>query len=900
MIDYYGKDAIFKTMKRDNITSEEAINSLIKKPIDKLLLSPIELNSFCNITSTKIDEIFPESSKPKYLLFIERNNLNYFYKREITSGSCSYCNKEGKLIYSCSCNKAFYCSKKCKSKHFSKHYPSCINICLEPSFNKKNIFSVESICGLKNLGNTCYMNTALQCINSCWELTNFFLRKNFEEKINKSNPLGYKGVLCKSYGNLLQHLWYGTSPVYSPDIFLSIISDINSTFSGRQQQDAHEFLNFLIDGLHEDLNLVVDKPSINEDKTKNVKTKAIIEWLNFKRRNQSVLIKLFYGQFLSKITCPNPKCQDVMNKFEPFMSVSVPLTSDNKKTDIICYFLFYNMKIKPIKIEMYFNSNCTIMALRNKISKIFNIHPFSFVVCKLDETGELKYILNHTQLISTTSEAKNKNEKPYFLLQIDPNIFFNTKYNEYKNLNRYRRDKFEKLNDDVLKKEDILQKIFYTEDETGTPDQDKNLISYYQPISDEESVLSGKNTNKIEQPKFGNIIVEKYGLSEKFILVPLFINYYDKDYFHSPKFFMITRILFIKKSKTCEDIHRMVFDIFRDLINMVEEEDNNGNDFEDYFNKLKSDMKKQNYEINDTFEFQEEREYPYRLRYINNSSKSNKKHNRLNKLFPYSDKKLSEFIDELYPLNALNKQVDGTYFFLNENQRNLINNLNKDFQLEMTWLPQYRVKLYKIMNDFEELKFTPVKPVEKTRIELTECFEYFMNWEKLENYSYKCEACKTSETPLKKIQIYKCPFYLIIHLKRFVDEKAKINTEVNFPIRGLNLKDYIVDENDTIEKIYDLTGIMYHTGNLQYGHYYAACYNIKHRRWFLYNDDVVKEIKESDIAIKDAYVLFYRRRGLESMVDLEKIYMKKFKDYNNKISEIKKNAKKRNKAQTKQ
>ena len=44
--------------------------------------------------------------------------------------------------------------------------------------------------------------------------------------------------------------------------------------------------------------------------------------------------------------------------------------------------------------------------------------------------------------------------------------------------------------------------------------------------------------------------------------------------------------------------------------------------------------------------------------------------------------------------------------------------------------------------------------------------------------------------------------------------------------------------------------------------------------------------------MKDAYVLFYRRRGLESMVDLEKIYMKKFKDYTNKIATIKKNAKK--------
>ena len=80
-----------------------------------------------------------------------------------------------------------------------------------------------------------------------------------------------------------------------------------------------------------------------------------------------------------------------------------------------------------------------------------------------------------------------------------------------------------------------------------------------------------------------------------------------------------------------------------------------------------------------------------------------------------------------------------------------------------------------------------------------------MNWEKLENYNYKCEVCKSTETPLKKIQIYKCPYYFIIHLKRFIDEKSKINTEVNFPIRALNLKDYIVDENDKIEKIYDLT-----------------------------------------------------------------------------------------------
>ena len=102
----------------------------------------------------------------------------------------------------------------------------------------------------------------------------------------------------------------------------------------------------------------------------------------------------------------------------------------------------------------------------------------------------------------------------------------------------------------------------------------------------------------------------------------------------------------------------------------------------------------------------------------------------------------------------------------------------------------------------------------------------------------------------------------------------------------------VIHNLQTFEKIYDVFGIMYHTGNLQYGHYYAICYNIKHKKWLLYNDDKVSEIKESDIHMKDAYVLFYRRRGLESMVDLEKIYMKKFKDYTNKIATIKKNAKK--------
>jgi hypothetical protein len=200
---------------------------------------------------------------------------------------------------------------------------------------KQDLSEEDGSCGsvgLRNLGNTCYMNSMLQCLNAAEPLRRFMqVGEEVEKHINTKNALGTGGQLATAYSALVSEMWSGQFKTVAPSEFKETIGQFAPQFAGFNQQDSMELFNYLLDNLHEDLNRVIDKPyteQVDDEGQSDVEL-AGEAWRRFKLRNDSIVVDSLMGQFRSHLTCP--ECKSESRKYDTYSSVALPLPSTTSK-----------------------------------------------------------------------------------------------------------------------------------------------------------------------------------------------------------------------------------------------------------------------------------------------------------------------------------------------------------------------------------------------------------------------------------------------------------------------------------------------------------------------------------------------------------------------------------------
>lgn len=119
------------------------------------------------------------------------------------------------------------------------------------------------------------------------------------------------------------------APSLTPKTFKDSIGKFNDHFQGNEQHDAQELLAFLLGGLSEDLNRIMDKPYIEapDSDGRPDSELADIWWSNHLKREMSIIVAIFTGQYKSLLTCRSCKYESA--RFEPFSFLQLPLPEDD-------------------------------------------------------------------------------------------------------------------------------------------------------------------------------------------------------------------------------------------------------------------------------------------------------------------------------------------------------------------------------------------------------------------------------------------------------------------------------------------------------------------------------------------------------------------------------------------
>eukprot|EP00002_Diphylleia_rotans_P011413 TRINITY_DN2255_c0_g3_i1.p1 TRINITY_DN2255_c0_g3~~TRINITY_DN2255_c0_g3_i1.p1 ORF type:complete len:645 (-),score=85.40 TRINITY_DN2255_c0_g3_i1:738-2672(-) len=187
----------------------------------------------------------------------------------------------------------------------------------------------RGVCGLKNIGNTCFMNASLQALFACQYFSQYF-RKGFT-----SDGIAKKVVLSEAFLSVINDIWAHEKTVVTPSSIFRQVVEINPYFDGYQQQDAQEFIRCVLDRLNDEIGEVhLSKSSTVSNDLKSLGEKEDAPSSSTPplahTPTVSMISDLFEGEFQTHLSCRG--CGQKSIRKEHFHDISIGIAAASSRS----------------------------------------------------------------------------------------------------------------------------------------------------------------------------------------------------------------------------------------------------------------------------------------------------------------------------------------------------------------------------------------------------------------------------------------------------------------------------------------------------------------------------------------------------------------------------------------